>query len=139
MESDDLMNQRLNEVIVGRLATVDPRTQQPHLTIVWYLWDGESAWISAFISTRKVKELVRNPRAALLVDHSNEGETAWAYLLEGPVELAAGPGEEFERRVTEVYQRYLGVEGVLADQPQSWIKDEENRLVRLKPEKIYKW
>lgn len=139
MQNDELMNQRLSEVLLGRLATVDPRTLQPHLTVVWYLWDGESAWISAFISTRKVKELVRNPRAALLIDKSNGAETEWAYLLEGPVELMAGPGEAFERQVTEVYRRYLGAEGVLAAQPQSWIQDAENRLVKLTPEKVFKW
>jgi len=139
MPYDELMNQRLQEVILGRLATVDPRTLQPHLTIVWYLWDGESAWISAFASTRKVKELIKNPRAALLIDQSQGGETEWAYLLEGEVELIAGPGEDFERRVTDVYRRYLGAEGALAAQPQSWVKDAENRLARLRPEKVYKW
>jgi nitroimidazol reductase NimA-like FMN-containing flavoprotein (pyridoxamine 5'-phosphate oxidase superfamily) len=139
MENDALMDERLQEVLLARLATADPRSMQPHLTVVWYLWDGESAWFSAFSSTRKVKDLVRNPRAALLIDKSNGGETEWAYLLEGPVELVSGPGEEFERRVIEVYTRYLGEEGVLAHQPQSWITDAENRLVRLNPEKIYRW
>jgi nitroimidazol reductase NimA-like FMN-containing flavoprotein (pyridoxamine 5'-phosphate oxidase superfamily) len=139
MEHDALMNERLQEVILARLATADSRSLQPHLTVVWYVWDGESAWFSAFSSTRKVKDLARNPRAALLIDKSNGGETEWAYLLEGTVELVSGPGEEFERRVVDVYTRYLGEQGVLAPQPQSWIKDEENRLVRLKPKKIYRW
>ena len=139
MQPDSLMNERLQEVILARLATTDPRTLQPHLTVVWYLWDGESAWFSAFSSTRKVKDLLRNPRAALLIDKSNGGETEWAYLLEGPVELVSGPGEAFERRVVEIYTRYLGEEGVLAPQPQSWIRDAENRLVRMKPERVYKW
>jgi len=103
MENDALMDERLQEVLLARLATADPRSMQPHLTVVWYLWDGESAWFSAFSSTRKVKDLVRNPRAALLIDKSNGGETEWAYLLEGPVELVSGPGEEFERVAGELF------------------------------------
>ena len=139
MENDSLMNERLQEVILARLATADPRSLQPHLTVVWYLWDGECAWISAYSSTRKVKELARNARAALLIDKSDGAETEWAYLLEGPVELVRGPGAEFEQQVTAVYRRYLGEVGVLAEKPQEWIKSDENLLVRLRPEKVYRW
>ena len=41
----------LAEAILARLATANPKTCQPHAVPVWFLWDGESAWISAFTST----------------------------------------------------------------------------------------
>jgi hypothetical protein len=35
--------------------------------------------------------------------------------------------------------RYLGAEGVLAPDPQSWIASPENLLVKLTPSKIMSW
>jgi nitroimidazol reductase NimA-like FMN-containing flavoprotein (pyridoxamine 5'-phosphate oxidase superfamily) len=50
----------LQEKVLARIATANPVTNQPHVVPVWFLWDGASIWISAFESTRKVKELKKN-------------------------------------------------------------------------------
>ena len=52
-------------VPLDRLATANPRTLQPHVVPVWFWWDGTSLWISAFSSTRKVKELLERRHARL--------------------------------------------------------------------------
>jgi len=38
-----------------------------------------------------------------------------------------------------IYTRYLGEEGVKDPEPQSWIYDAENTLIRLRPENVYVW
>jgi len=129
----------LAKPLLARLATANPKNCQPHVVPVWFGWDGESVWISAFSSTRKVKELVKNPRCAVLVDVAEGGDGVTGVLFEGKAELISGPGEEFREKVNWVYVKYLGPDGVLASDPQSWIEDPENRLVKLTPERIYSW
>ena len=47
----------LAEPVLARLATTDPKTMQPHVVPVWFMWDGASVWISSFVSTRKIRGL----------------------------------------------------------------------------------
>ena len=129
----------LNRVLLARLATADPETGQPHVVPVWYGWDGQSLWISAFRSTRKVKELLKNPRCSIVIDVDGGPPGLRAVLMEGKAELVLSPQELLEEKTTWVYTRYLGAEGVLADDPQSWIKDPENLLIKLTPAFIKSW
>lgn len=128
----------LNAGVLARIATV--KNNQPHVVPVWFLWDGQSVWISAFTSTRKVKELLGNPRCAVLIE-PKEVETGklQAVLLEGPADLISEPRSLVEEMSVRIYTRYLGPEGVLAPDPQSWIRDPENRLIKMTPEKTYSW
>ncbi len=128
----------LAEPHLARLATCDPRTLQPHVVPVWYEWDGENAWISSFRSTRKIGELKRNPLASLIIDIGRPGETQKAVLLEGPVELITDPAEGVERG-QHIYSRYLGEEGALAPEPQSWLHDPEHLLIKLTPRWVQTW
>ncbi len=130
---------------LARLATADPITLQPHVVPVWYGWDGQSLWISAFRSTRKVKELMRNPRCSIVIDvdeadsSSGNSPAIRAVLMEGEAELVTHPQHLLEEKTTWVYTRYLGPQGVLAVDPQSWIKDPENLLIKLTPRLVKTW
>jgi nitroimidazol reductase NimA-like FMN-containing flavoprotein (pyridoxamine 5'-phosphate oxidase superfamily) len=134
----ELIEALLNEVVLARLATADPRTLQPHVVPVWFLWDGTSLWISSFVSTRKLKELQRNARCAVLVEPKEPGKLQ-AVLLEGAAELIEEPRELVRTKSVEIYTRYLGPQGVQAADPQSWSRDPENRLIKLTPEKVIAW
>jgi general stress protein 26 len=135
----------LSMTVNARLGTANPKTLQPHVVPVWFLWDGESIWISAFSSTRKVKDLVRNRRCSVLIEPSDPGNSSdvrirglQAVLLEGACELIAE--QPFVADMSQkVYEKYLGPEGVKAKEPQSWKIDPENRIVKLTPEKVYIW
>jgi nitroimidazol reductase NimA-like FMN-containing flavoprotein (pyridoxamine 5'-phosphate oxidase superfamily) len=129
----------LVEPLLARLGTANPATCQPHVTPVWFWWDGESVWISAFTSTRKVKELKKNPLCSVLIDKVAEDGSNRAVLFEGSAELVTEPREVVWDIAERIYTRYLGLEGVKEPDPQSWIKDEENLLVKLTPDKTYTW
>jgi nitroimidazol reductase NimA-like FMN-containing flavoprotein (pyridoxamine 5'-phosphate oxidase superfamily) len=129
----------LDHAYLARLATADPETNQPHVVPVWYGWDGHSLWISTFRSTRKVKELLKNPRCSVVIDVDGDLPGLKAVLMEGEAEVVRSPRELLEAKTTWVYTRYLGPEGVLADDPQSWIKDPENLLIKLTPAFIKSW
>jgi general stress protein 26 len=128
----------LSEVILARLATTNPSNHQPHVVPVWFEWDGESIWISAFRSTRKLREVEKNPRVSIVVDTDERGGAARGVLFEGQAELVTD-SQIIISRSTSIYTRYLGEQGVLDPAPQSWIIDPENTLIKLKPEKVYVW
>ena len=129
----------LNRPLLARLATVDPEKMQPHVVPVWYGWDGQSLWISAFCSTRKVKELMKNPHCSIVIDVDDAVGGIRAVLMEGVAELITAPQELLEKNTTWIYTRYLGSQGVLDPEPQSWIKDPENLLIKLTPAFLKTW
>ena len=134
-----LIESVLAEPVLARLATTNPKTMQPHVVPVWFAWDGESVWISSFVSTRKIRELKNNPRGAVLIESKQEGSKLQAVLLEGTVELVTQPRQLVSEIASRVYIRYLGPEGVKDPEPQSWLNDPENLLIKLTPKRIMSW
>lgn len=129
----------LAQPVLARIATANPDTGQPHVVPVWFWWDGQVVWISAFDSTRKIRDLRRNPRIAVLIEPPvPTGKPVEAVLFEGRAELIKDPAT-VGRISTVIYTRYMGEEGVKAADPQSWIVDPENTIIRLAPEKTYTW
>ncbi len=137
-EKQRFVNAFLDRPLIARVATAGA-DGRPHVVPVWYGWDGTAIWISSFASTRKIAQLRENPTISIAVDVAGEGEKTSAVILEGVAELVAEPRELVAEKSTWIYKRYLGEEGVLADEPQSWIHDAENLLIKLTPEDFYVW
>jgi len=135
----DLIEAVLAEPVLARLATTNPKTLQPHVVPVWFAWDGEHVWISSFVSTRKIRELKINPRGAVLIESKQEGSKLQAVLLEGTVELVTQPRQLVRKLASRIYIRYLGQEGIKDAEPQSWLNDAENLLIKLTPERVISW
>ena len=130
----------LNQSGLARLATANPKTCQPHVVPLWYLWDGESVWVSGFASTRKFKDLMSNSNFAILIEPSDSKKSRLqAVLFEGQAEVITEDRIKIEEISRRIYLRYLGEEGIKNSEPQSWIHDPENMVVRLKPAKIMVW
>jgi hypothetical protein len=133
--TQDWVRKLLAEPLLARLGTANPVTAQPHVTPVWFAWDGECLYISAFISTRKARDAAANPRISVLIDTN---EPTRAVLLEGISEMIIEPGEV--RRLSEwIYARYVGEGEVQKDSYAGWTTDPENRIIRLRPEKVFAW
>lgn len=128
----------LSRPLLGRLATASP-DGQPHVVPVWYLLEGEELWISSFKSTRKVVDLRRNPKCAIVIDVENAAGGLTAVTIEGRAELVNEPHDEVRGIIEKIYTQYLGVDGVLAPDPQSWLNSPENLLIRLTPTRIKAW
>ena len=123
--------------IIARLGTCNTKTNQPHVTPVWFLWDGKAINVSAFVSTRKVREVAQNPLVSILIDTANPGEPVRGILLEGKADLIDKP-EHVAPLAERIYSHYAGADG-LDDAMRSWIIDPENRIIRLAPGKVYVW
>jgi hypothetical protein len=59
--------------------------------------------------------------------HKDQALTAESVVQEGRAVLVRGPRE------------FLREQGTLAKDPQEWMEDSENLLIKLKPEKIKSW
>ena len=129
----------LNRPFLARIATANPATLQPHVVPVWYAWDGASLWIHTFRATRKVRDLLKNPRLAVVVDSTEPFAGLTGVLLEGQAEFIDSPPELVEEKANWIYVRYLGEEGSKAPEPQSWIHDPQSTLLRLTPTWIKSW
>lgn len=128
----------LAQPVLARLATANPATLQPHVVPVWFEWDGEAIWISSFDSTRKMRDLMSNPRVSIVVDTVDEIGTVRGVVFEGKADVINDPAVVMPRS-TSIYVRYLGEDGVRQPDPASWIVDPENRVILLRPEKVYAW
>src|ERR1700722_2299790 len=53
-----------------RLATSSP--QGPHLTALWFGWDGTALWIYSIVRSQRWTDLQRDGRVAVLVDAGEE-------------------------------------------------------------------
>lgn len=132
----------LSQPLLARLSTAvrskaDPDYFQPHTTPVWFIWEEDCLYISAFTSTRKVKEVRANPYIAVLIDVKDAIEGVTAILMEGKSEWIDESGfvQEMSRII---YTKYMG-DGVNDAAPQSWIVDPENSIIKLTPRKIFTW
>ena len=137
-EKKQFIDTFLEEPLLARLATAD-RGGQPHVIPVWYGWDGESMWVSSYSNTRKVSDLEENPKIAIVIDIAGEKIDTKAVILEGQAELVKEPPEFLRKQIIWIYKRYLGEEGVLDKDPQEWITDPHNMLIKLTPEKVITW
>ena len=133
------IDQLLNEPLLARMATASPNTLQPHVVPVWYAWDGTSLWINTFRGTRKVRDLLKNPLISVVVDRTGHKEGLSAIILEGKAEIIREPRDFLEEKTLWIYTRYLGPQGVMAAEPQSWIHDPEATLIKLTPTWVKSW
>jgi len=124
--------------LLGRFATASIDAQ-PHVVPVWYLWENGVAWISSYRSTRKVIDLERNPKCALVVDVEDAQGGLTAVMLEGRAELVNTPPNAVKQRIEQIYIKYLGKDGVLENDPQEWLNSPENVLIKLTPTRVKAW
>ena len=127
----------LSGVLLARLATA--KGERPHVTPVWYEWDGEYLWVSMDRSSRKYRNLKANPYCAVTIDDTLGGLRFKAVIIEGPAELITEPKDWVLEKVKHIYTRYLGKEGILADTPQAMLRDGDHVIARIKPERIISW
>ncbi|NYI04575.1 PPOX class F420-dependent oxidoreductase [Allostreptomyces psammosilenae] len=107
------------DVHTGKFTTVGP-DGAPHITPVWYVFDGEDFLFTAGGRTAKVRNVRRDPRGAICVDDENppfayvevRGDVTLSEDLDELVEVATRAGARYagEERAEE-FGRRNGVPG----------------------------
>jgi len=112
---------------------INRKNASPHLTPVWYLWNGKTFEISTQRPTQKFISLQRDPRVSLCIDDPLTG-AATTVLVQGRAEIVES---DIWRTTQEIVERYLGKR--FATNMMARIRTERRVLLRIHPEKWMSW
>lgn len=100
----------------------------PHVSSVWYVWDGRNFWISTAEDRLKVRAIRKNPSVALIID--TDIQPYEGIIVEGKASLTKVRVKDITFKIAK---RYM---------PRSDLKQEFKELmrsprilIRVKPEK----
>ncbi|MEV6317737.1 pyridoxamine 5'-phosphate oxidase family protein [Streptomyces sp. NPDC051776] len=126
----------LTEQRTCRIATVAP-DGRPHVSPLWFAWDGTSLWLYSLTRSRRWADLRRQPRAAVVVDDGHDYGKLRGAELSGPAVLvgeAPRTGEACpELRDPErlFAAKYFGLDTMPHDGRHAWL--------RLTPDAVASW
>src|SRR5262245_49665975 len=89
----------------GKLATVR-EDGRPHVVPVWFMLDGGNLIFTAWHTSVKVKNILRDGRVAICVDEDNP--PYHFVMLEGRAEVMASSSEVTRDWATRIAGRYMG-------------------------------
>lgn len=118
-----------------RVATVS--VDGPHLTPLWFVWDGSALWFSSIVRSRRWRDLERDPRVAVVVDSGHEFTELHGVELRGVVEpvgdvpRAGGPDPRLTEPESLFARKYIGDDVMHHDGRHGWL--------RLVPAEIVSW
>src|ERR1700761_413100 len=115
-----------------RVATASP--QGPHLTPLWYVWDGTTLWLTSLVRSQRWTDIERAPRVAVLVDAGEEYGELRGVELRGTLEVV---GEV--PRTGEPVEALVEPERLMAAKYGGGAQDGRHAWLRLVPEKITSW
>ncbi|MFF3906108.1 pyridoxamine 5'-phosphate oxidase family protein [Streptomyces sp. NPDC001848] len=119
-----------------RVATVSA-DGAPHVSALWYVWDGTSLWLYSVVRSKRWADLRRDRRIAVVVDTGEDYEQLRGAELSGTAEFVGEiprTGELCaELDVPEMLfaRKNFGLEEMPHDGRHAWI--------RLTPTKIVSW
>lgn len=61
----------LSEQRTCRIATIG-LSGRPHVSPLWYYWDGRSLWVYSLVRSTRWQDLERNPQTAVVVDAGDQ-------------------------------------------------------------------
>ncbi|MFI5978189.1 pyridoxamine 5'-phosphate oxidase family protein [Streptomyces sp. NPDC051452] len=119
-----------------RVATVSA-DGTPHVSALWFAWDGTSLWLYSVVRSRRWAQLCRDPRVAVVVDSGEEYDQLRGVELTGRVESVGEvprTGElcaELDTAETLFARKNFGLDEMPHDGRHAW--------ARLTPDKIVSW
>ncbi|MGP3975973.1 pyridoxamine 5'-phosphate oxidase family protein [Streptomyces sp. 8N114] len=119
-----------------RVATVG-RQGAPHLSALWFYWDGAALWLYSLTRSRRWAQLRHDPRLAVLVDDGEEYGELRGVELSGRAEFVGEaprvgePCPELAEAERLFPAKYFGLERMPYDGRHAWLK--------LAPESVVSW
>ncbi|MCQ9182449.1 pyridoxamine 5'-phosphate oxidase family protein [Streptomyces sp. IBSBF 2953] len=119
-----------------RVATVST-DGAPHVSALWFLWDGNALWLYSVVRSKRWTDLRRDPRVAIVIDTGEEYDSLRGVELSGAVEFVGEiprTGElcaELDAVETRFARKNFGLDAMPHDGRHAW--------VRLTPEKVVSW
>ena len=118
-----------------RLATISPKGV-PHVSPLWFVWDGDHAWIYSIVKSQRWKNVSLNPKVAMVVDDGDRYEELRGIEITGTMESVGEiprNGEPYEE--LEIPERLFAEK----NSTQGMTHDGRHAWLRLTPGKIVSW
>lgn len=108
----------------------------PHVTPLWFVWDGTSLWLTSVVRSQRWADLQRDGRVSVVVDTGRDYSELRGVELRG---VAVPVGEV--PRTGEAVAELEGPEQRYADKYTEGIvqRDGRHAWLRVTPEKIVSW
>lgn len=125
----------LAEQRVCRVASVDAHGD-PHVTPLWFVWDGAHLWLHSIVRAQRHANLLRNPRVAVVVDAGHDYVELRGVEFHGTVHAAGdqpytGGDERLEAIAAQFAAKYWDGAAFPHDGRHGWL--------RIDPDRQYTW
>ena len=110
----------------------------PHVTPLWFVWDGEHLWLNSIVRAQRHVNLLRDARVAVVVDAGDQYFELRGVELSGRAEQIGesprtGAPDAALQRVEQLFaEKYIGPGA-------SFAHDGRHAWVRITPEREYTW
>ena len=130
----------LEKQISLQIGTIN-KDGSPHLTTMWYLYDGNSFIFHTYTKSQKIINLKRDPRITLLTEAGSQYSDLQGIIVYGTAEIIGGKdnSEEVIRYMEAVGEKYSKgedsaqyIEGMKLQAP-------KRSAVIVKPSKFISW
>jgi hypothetical protein len=134
--SDEERDAHLAGLLVCRVGTIGA-DGGPHVSALWYVWDGATLWLYSIIKSQRWVNLQRDRRVSVVIDTGEEYFQLRGMEFIGEVEFigeqprVGEPNPDLEEPERLFAQRYTGGTWLGYDQRHAWL--------RLRPRKQVSW
>jgi PPOX class probable F420-dependent enzyme len=98
---NDEAREVLSKPLIARLATLS-EDGMPHVVPLWFLLENDEIYIISERDTRKVRNLIRHPRAAVTV--GGDALAEHGFMLQGTVSITDDVDNAMTNRITRLYE-----------------------------------
>ena len=133
--TEPLASELLAAPLIANLATLN-KDGSIHLVAMWFLWQDGAVLIPTSHSTRKARNLTRDPRATVMIDDSRGGFDLRGITLFGRAELVTGA--EALALNHEIHRKYVQDDGLALEPVRTYLSSDDV-TVRFHPERVSSW
>ncbi|MET7400589.1 pyridoxamine 5'-phosphate oxidase family protein [Dactylosporangium sp. NPDC005572] len=107
----------------------------PHVTALWFVWDGKALWLNSLVRSRRWADLRTNPAVSILVDTGHDFAELRGVELSGHAEPVGevprvGLAEPTLTEPEQLFARkYAGLDAVPHDGRHAWLRITPSRIV----------
>jgi PPOX class probable F420-dependent enzyme len=134
-DGDLLTDELLAARLIANLATLN-LDGTVHLVAMWFLWQDAAVLIPTSATTRKVRNLARDPRATVMIDDSRGGFDLRGITMYGRADVVTG--DEALALNHAIHRKYVEDAGLELDAVRSYLSSDDV-TVRFVPERVSSW
>ena len=133
--ADPLVQELLKGRYIASIATENP-SGQIHIVAVWYWFDGTQVFVATSSRSRKARNLLSTPRAALMID-SRDPAASFGVTISGTARILSGA--ESQNKNKEIHRRYLSSAALSDARVGPVFAGWDDVTIQITPESVISW